>query len=297
MIVNGGYFGPQGGFVAGGVSFNGTPILFSPTDSTSRQLLLTFPSNLADNSQPGLYPFSVVRTAAPAPSETNASVTNLAIFPDYRTGAPSVASVTAGLKNPSAIDIDQDRGIAAVADTGNNQVVLFKINADGTLTALVTTQTVGTPTSVSVNRTLHTVVVVGNSDQNVYVFPIPDLTKPLPSSPIAPTTTISLGSLLPSEVSPMPTPYSVGVDPDTNRAIVAYSSTANPTTAKVGFLLDLNTGDTQTDAGAPACLKIPGQATTVSPCVSEQVTLNTGTAPQIAMLPHSHLAVVTPGGL
>ena len=298
MLVNGGYFGPNGSFA--GASFQGTTIPFSSSaNSTSRQLLLTFPSSLANNSQPGLYPFSVVRTAAPAPADDNASVTNLAIFPDYRTGAPipALPPVTAGttgvLKNPSAIDIDQDLGIAAVADTGNNQVVFFRINAGGTLTPLGTTQTVGTPTSVSVNRTLHTVVVVGNSDQNVYVFPIPSTAT---SSLIAPTTTISLGSLLPSEVSPLPTPYSVGVDPDTNRAIVAYSSTANPTTAKVGFLLDLNTGDTGTSS-APACLKIPGQATTVSPCVSAQVTLNTGTAPQIAMLPHSHLAVVTPGGL
>lgn len=299
MIVNGGYFGPNGSFVGGGISFQGTPIALSdPTDSTSRQLLLAFPSNLANSSQPGLYPFSVVRTAAPVPAEDNASVTNLAIFPDFRTGAPSISStVTAGangaLKNPGAIDIDQDLGIAAVADTGNNQVVFFKINAGGILTPYGTTTAIGAPTSVSVNRTLHTVVVVGNSDQNVYVFPIPQTPS---ASLIAPTTTISLGSLLPSELSPLPTPYSVGVDPDTNKAIVAYSSTANPTTAKIGFLLDLNTGDTGTSS-APACLKIPAQTTTVSPCVSAQVTLNTGTAPQIAMLPHNHLAVVTPGGL
>jgi DNA-binding beta-propeller fold protein YncE len=301
MIVNGGYFGPNGTFVGSGISFQGTSILADPT-STSRQLLLTFPSNLANNSQPGLYPLSVVRTAAPAPAEDNPSVTNLAIFPDYRTNAPGAPNlptnpVTAGtagpLKNPSAIDIDQDLGIAAVADTGNNQVVFFKINADRTLTPYGTTTVVGTPTSVSINHTLHTVVVVGNSDQNVYVFPIPQTPN---LSLIAPTTTISLGALLPSEVSPLPTPYSAGVDPDTNKAIVAYSSTANPTTAKVGFLLDLNTGDTGTSS-APACLKIPGQTVTASPCVSAQVTLNTGTAPQIAMLPHNHLAVVTPGGL
>jgi DNA-binding beta-propeller fold protein YncE len=304
MIVNGGYFGPNGSFVGGGISFQGTPILADPNNSTSRQLLLAFPSNLANSSQPGLYPFSVVRTAAPAPADDNASVTNLAIFPDYQTGVPTVsgpftqnlpvAGGGATLSKPGAIAIDPDLGIAAVADTGNNQAVFFKVNAGGTLTPYGTTTTVGTPTSVSVNRTLHTAVVVGNSDQNVYVFPIPQ--TPNSTSLIAPTTTISMSSLLPSEISPLPTPYSVGVDSDTNRAIVAYSSTANPTTAKVGFLLDLNTGDTGTSA-APACLKIPGQNVTTSPCVSAQVTLNTGMAPQIAMLPHSHLAVVTPGGL
>lgn len=289
MIVNGGYFGPQGSFV--GVNFQGTSILTEPDNSTSRQIQLAFPSNLANNSQPGLYPFSVARTIAPAPSENNPSVTNLAIFPDYQTGNPTLSqTVTAGtagpLNAPGAIDIDQDLGIAAVADTGNNQVVFFKVNA-GSLTPYGTTTTVGAPTSVSVNRNLHTVAVVGNSDQNAYVFPIPQSAT---GTKIAPTITIPLGSLLPSSISPLPSPYSIGVDSDTNKAVVAFSSTANPTTAKVGFLLDLNTGNSD-------CLAIPNQTSTTSPCVFGQVTLNTGQKPQVAMIPHSHIAVVTPGGL
>ncbi len=300
MIVNGGYFGANGGFVQGGVNFQGTPLSFDTNVSTSRQLLLAFPSNLANSSKPGLYPFSVARTVAPDPPQNNPSVTNLAIFPDYQTGAPTIPAppVIAGtlnaLKNPSAIDIDQDLGIAAVADTGNNQVVFFKVNAGGTLTPYGTTRTVGAPTSVAVNRTLHTVAVVGNSDQTAYVFPIPQVQNT--ASLIAPTVTIPLGALLPTQISPLPTPYSIGVDADTNRALVAYSSTANPTTAKVGFLLDLNAGDMGTTDN-PACLKIPGQTVTTSPCVAAQVTMNTGLTPQIAMIPHSHLAVVTPGGL
>jgi hypothetical protein len=94
--------------------------------------------------------------------------------------------------------------------------------------------------------------------------------------------------LLPSSISPIPLPYSIGVDSDTNMAIVAYSSGANPTTAKVGFLLDLNK-DSQT------CLS--GAAQTLPPCPHAQVTLNTGLYPQIALVPHSHLAYVTPGGI
>jgi hypothetical protein len=94
---------------------------------------------------------------------------------------------------------------------------------------------------------------------------------------------INIGKFLPS-----PLPYSVGVDSDTNNAVVAYSSSSNPTSAKVGFLLDLNK-DSQT------CLA--GAAQTTAPCVHAQVTLNTGTYPQVAMVPHSHLALVTPGGI
>src|SRR5262249_44340014 len=39
------------------------------------------------------------------------------------------------------------------------------------------------------------------------------------------------------------------------------------------------------------------QTVSAPPCVFAQVTLNTGQFPQIATLPHSHTAVVTPGGL
>ncbi len=81
--------------------------------------------------------------------------------------------------------------------------------------------------------------------------------------------------------------YSVGVDSDTNNAIVAYSSTANPTTAKIGFLLDLN-------KDSMPCL--PSLTSATPPCIHAQVTLNTGQFPQIAMIPHQHQALVTPGG-
>src|SRR5262249_33073916 len=84
---------------------------------------------------------------------------------------------------------------------------------------------------------------------------------------------------------------SIGVDSDTNHAIVAYSSSSNPTTALVGFLLDLNTGLND-------CIATAQQTpATTSPCVSGQVSMATGLYPQIAMLPHTHSAVVTPGGL
>jgi len=147
---------------------------------------------------------------------------------------------------------------------------------------------VNVPTSVSVNRALHQVAAVSFKDQSVSVFPIPSTSTAVA---IAPITTISLAGLIPSQQTPLPFPYSVSVDPDTNHAIVAYSSSANPTTAKVGFLLDLGTGNTD-------CIVIPSQpAGTTSPCISGQVTLNTGLYPGIAMLSHAHTAVVTPGGL
>ena len=292
MIVNGGYFGPSGTPTV--ATFLGQTVPKDTTAaSTARQLLLAFPASLASSSQPGLYPFSVANATSTA-QFNNPSVTNLAIFPDYQTGSPTVSSpITNGLggalTNASAIDIDPDFGVAAIAVTGGDRVEFFKITA-GTLTPIGTTATIHMPTSVSVNRTLHTVAVVSFQDQLVSVFPIPST---LTSGAIAPTTTISLTGFVPPDQTPVPVPYSIGVDSDTNFGVVAYSSPANPTTAKVGFILDFNTVSTADSF----CVVNPPQTVTAPPCVRAQITLNTGQFPQVAMLPHTHLAVVTPGGL
>jgi hypothetical protein len=184
---------------------------------------------------------------------------------------------------PSAVDIDTRLGILAVAETASNQVAFFAIGT-GSLSPVGTPVAVNAPSGLSINQSNHTVAVVSFQDQSVKVFPLPGSTgDPNVTYPV----TIQLAGLInPADVTPLPVPYSIGVDSDTNNAIVAYSSTANPTTAKVGFLLDLNKNTQQT------CIGTSGG----SPCVHAQVTLNTGGNPQIAMLPHSHLAYVTPGG-
>lgn len=286
LSVDGGYFGPNGQLAI--ATFAGNLV---PQDSTiassARQLNLAFPTSVL--SAPGLYSFSVSRTSAPLPSPNNPSVTNLAIFPDYSANPPLPVpgSIAAGT-NPSAIDIDQTLGVAVVAETGSNLVQFFGIGS-GLLTPLpcpVASCAVNVPSDVSVNPNKHTVAVVSYQDQSVTVLP-------LPGAPAAPGTpfTISLANLLPSEVTPLPLPYSVGVDPDTNMALVAYSSNAIPTTAKVGFILNLNADPNLSEH---PCLD---GTTTKTACVFAQVTLNSGPYPQIAMVPHAHTAYVTPGGV
>jgi DNA-binding beta-propeller fold protein YncE len=291
ITIDGGYFGSKGDLAV--ATFDGNTLSHNP--SASRQLNLSLSSTTV-NSLPGLYPLSVASTTVPAPVPNNPSVTNLAVFPDYSTTPPSVvgAGVPAGTK-PSAVDIDTRLGILAVAETGSNLVQFFSIGT-GTLAPLpcpVTSCAVTAPTNLSINQSNHTVAVVSPQDQNVVVLPltatagVPGVTYPL---------TIALAGLIPpipdpsdnTKTLPPPLPYSIGLDSDTNNALVAYSSSSNPTAAKVGFLLDLNK-DSQT------CLA--GAAQTTAPCVFAQVTLNTGTYPHIAMAPHSHLAYVTPGGV
>jgi DNA-binding beta-propeller fold protein YncE len=170
-----------------------------------------------------------------------------------------------------------------VAETGSNAVQFYNIAA-GALIPIGGPVPVGQiPTGVSVNPTNHCVAVVNYGSQNISILPIPG------SSCSVTTPTVDLSGALQGQVSPAPLPYAIGVDPDTNLALVAYSSTSTSSAANLGFVVNLNQG-----AGAPfGCLANSGQT---PPCIFSQVTLNTGAYPQIAMAPHGHMAYVSPGG-
>jgi DNA-binding beta-propeller fold protein YncE len=281
VAIDGGYFGPGGTFAP--ASFQGNQL--SQTGSNSRRLIATFKSSAVG--PPGLYPLTVSRSTNPLPSPNNAAVTTIAVFPDYSSGPPA-APVGPGIPagtNPSAIDIDPTLGVVVVAETGSNAVQFYSIGT-GTppLTPIGGPVAVGQlPTGVSVNPTNHCVAVVNYGSQSVSILPIPGS-----SCPVTSTTTVDLSGALQGQVSPAPLPYAIGVDPDTNLAIVAYSSTSSSSLANLGFVVNLNQG-----AAAPfGCLGNSG----TPPCIFSEVTLNTGAYPQIAMAPHGHMAYVTPGG-
>lgn len=311
VLVNGGYFGPPPTPTTAPLvqaTFLGNTISANAATASPRHLDLNFTAANANSAQPGLYQLSVGRTLPPLPAENNSSVTNMSLFPDYQNVSPAIGqSVPIPIfpgetapPQPSAIDIDQQTGIAAVAITGLNRVDFFQVGGTGsagTITSVGFTAPVNVPTSVSINHTLHQVSVISFKDQSVAVFQMPLTVNGTITSPLQPITTISLVGLVPprndtptSKYLP-PFAYSIGVDSDTNHALVAYSSSSNPTTALVGFLLDLNPAFND-------CIATAQQTpATVSPCVSGQVSMATGLYPQIAMLPHAHSAVVTPGGL
>src|SRR6266478_1432261 len=280
--VDGGYFGPGGTFAHAVFQGNVIP---QGASSNSRRLSTIFPSSAIG--PPGLYPLSVSRTTAPLPTPNNAAVTTVAVFPDYSASLgvlpPPTFSIAAGT-NPSAIDIDPTLGVVVVAETGSNAVQFYGIGT-GTLTPIGSPVAVGQiPTGVSVNPTNHCVAVLNYGSQSVSILPIPGSTCPVTS-----TTNVDLSGALQGQVSPAPLPYAIGVDPDTNLALVAYSSTSSSSAFNLGFVVNLNQG-----AGAPfGCLANSGQT---PPCIFSQVTLNTGAYPQIAMAPHGHMAYVTPGG-
>jgi len=280
VAIDGGYFGPNGTFASASLQGNTIP---QGSSSNSRRLALTF-TNTAIG-PPGLYPLTVSRTTAPLPSPNNSAVTTISVFPDYSASMgvlPSPTSSVAAGTNPSAIDIDPTLGVVVVAETGSNLVQFYDIGS-GTLTPRGAPVSVGQiPTGVSVNPTNHCVAVVNYGSQSVSIVPIPG------SSCSVTTPTVDLSGALQGQVSPAPLPYAIGVDPDTNLALVAYSSTSTSSFANLGFVVNLNQG-----TGAPfGCLGNSG----TPPCIFSQVTLNTGQYPQIAMAPHGHMAYVTPGG-
>ncbi len=294
VILDGGYFGASGNNARVFLQSPGNVIAQDGNNpSTARQLDTLISTNQINAVSPGLYPLYVTTNTTPAPARNNPSATNLAIFPDFSAASPQLVSpaIPAGL-NPSAMDIDPTLGVLAVAETESSAVQFFTIG-QGTLTPLAcnlaacTNAVLNLPTGIAVNRQLHTVAVVNYGNQTVTVIPIP-------GAPVAPGTPFTVDiSGVTAGVSPAPLPYSIGVDPDTNLALVAYSSTSSSSAANLGFVLNLNP---DVAGSNPFGCPLLAASTHVGQCLYSQVTLNTGAYPQIAMAPHGHLAFVTPGG-
>jgi DNA-binding beta-propeller fold protein YncE len=299
MSIDGGYFGPPTNQVAS-AQFNGTTLASivdttSPVVSTPRRLNVTLPNLTNLPSGPGLYPVTVTNNNA-SPST---AYTNIAIVPDYantnKPTAPAVIPLPAG-SAPSAIAEDSVLGVAVVAETGTSsiQFVDMRTATPALLGGPIPTGSIpastapgSLPTAVAVDETLHIAAVINYADRSLWIFQIP-------TPPAAPSTTpigkIDLSTLIPASApttppSAPPFPYSVGIDSQTHRGIVAFAST------NIGFIVNF-------DPTQPASLCLPGQppASTPTYCPIASVTLNTGSNPQIAIDPRVDLAYVTPGG-
>lgn len=297
MTLDGGYYGPPDAPVVSAAFNGGTlPIVTDPNNpnvSNPRRLNVTLP-NL--NGLSGLYPVSVTNNNASPPTK----YTNVAIIPDYGNtnkpdATPSLIALPPG-SAPSAIALDNVLGVEVVAEAGTSAIQFVDIHS-GTPALLggpiqtgsipASTAPGSLPTGVAVDETLHIAAVVNYADRSLWIFQIP-------TPPNAPSTTplgkIDLSTLIPASApttppSAPPFPYSVGIDSQTHRGILAFAST------NVGFILNF-------DPTQAASICLPGQppATGTVYCPIAAVTLNTGSNPQIALEPRVDLAYVTPGG-
>jgi DNA-binding beta-propeller fold protein YncE len=257
VILTGGFFAPS----ATTATFNGQGV--SATVTSSRQLSLAIGSgNLAT---PGLYPI-VVTNSGLALGQPNTAALNLGVtpLPGSIPGSASATTVAVGA-SPSAVAIDETDGIAVVANTSDGSVSLISLTTPPTL--IGTINNVGSqPTGIAVDDLLsHPIAVIVNSG-DFTVSAIDLKAKALVGTAL----NVNIG---PTSTSPVP--LSIGINPLTHRALVAYRSTNQAT------VLDLSTG-------APTIVQQVGGTGAVS--------FGTGANPEVGIDPRLNWAVVTPGG-
>ncbi|HWF39392.1 MAG TPA: hypothetical protein VG322_12785 [Candidatus Acidoferrales bacterium] len=261
ITLTGGYFSS-----ATTALFNGSSAGITPSVQSSRQFSIGVPAG--GLATPGLYPVVLQNSGIASPGASESAV-NVAVTPAAASigGAP-VGNLTVGA-SPSAVAIDYATGIAVVANTGSNNVSL--INLRTSPASVIGTVSVGkSPTGVAIDDLLATRValVVNSGDQTVS-------TINLTTDAVISTLSVAIGPTAGSPAGIAPVPYSVGINPLTHRAVVAYESFNEAT------VLDFSTG-------TPVIVQQIGGDLTAP--------LGTGTTPNVAVDERLNWAVVAPGG-
>jgi DNA-binding beta-propeller fold protein YncE len=278
--IDGGYFGTNGSPVVTG-KYNGdarTTIVnpsLNPVDS-GRQLSVVIGGGLnsGDLTTPGLYPVTVQNNAEPQQVAT----ANLAVRPAYSPPASTISTITdtvaalPGTK-PSAVAIDTSTALAVVTNAGSNDVSLVDLSS-GTPTVVLPSLCTGAvspapapcptsgPTGVAVDNIRHIALVANNAANPPTIAVINLTTRQV-------TSLVNTSEIITSNNVPA-TPFSVGINPTTGHAIVAFQST------NAAALIDL---------------------TQNPPVISGIVTASTGVSPEIAVDDQLDWAAITPGGL
>lgn len=254
VILTGGFFSPN----ATTATLNGQAV--SATVNSSRQLSLAIPTGALGT--PGLFP--IVVTNAGVASGPSTSALNVGVTPAPSSiGTSPLSSVGVG-SSPSAVAIDEADGFAVVANTVDGTISLIAL-APPSPKNIATIAVGNQPTGVAVDDLLPDPIalVVNSADQTVSAI---DLKT---ESPVGKALSVSIG---PENTSPIP--LSIGINPITHRAVVAYQSTNQAT------VLDLS-------SGTPKVVQQVGGGT---------VSFGTGANPAVAIDPRLNWAVVTPGG-
>lgn len=320
FTIDGGFFGPPD-FPTVATTFNGQAVLTNNTlaNSTARRVAgsVTVPSGTS----PGLYSFGVQYTTSPGPFNAPTPTTafsNVAVLPDYGSSNPPTDLNNAALtlkpvpppaptnppkiyigpaplisfgafSAPSSIAIDRTDSLAVVTLAGvDSNNVRFIDLSSGTPTPTTQVSSGGSlATGVAVDEHLRVAAVVNYASRSLSVLSIPAGTL---------LATVDLSGVIPQPNPPSssfvePFPYSVGIDPFTDRAVVAFAST------NVGLIINLDPNFVfNSDPKVPPQCILPGPASAPKYCPIGYVTLGSGPNPQIAFEPGARLAYVTPGG-
>lgn len=274
--VNGGFFGTKAQGTVN-VRYGGqNKAATISTVNPGRQMAVTIGGTpcSGDLAVPGLYPVEVHSSADP----TKVAVANLAVQPDYTTStnaapcpnsATAVATLPVGASaNSSPVDvaINTATGIAVVANQATNDVTLIDLT-QSTPTVLVQsicTASVGAtapcpasgPTGVAIDN-LHNLAYVANNASN--------------SIAVVDLAAKAVTQIITTDVQPEP--YSIGINPLTERAMIAYTATNNGSTS-VASLMDL---------------------TQSPPAVIAAIGVAPGATPRVAVDPNLNWAMITAG--
>src|SRR6266436_2432081 len=247
FVSDGGFFGPMGAPTVA-ASINGQALLANASGSptpTARRLTGFLPPPSGTAPKAGLFPLSIKYSISPIPPPgllATTAYTNIAIIPDYGgSNAPTALTpVTFPASSaPSAIALDPVLGYAVVALAGlntsgsntNTQNNVQFLNLAGGTPALATAASSGgnVATGVAVDDQLHVAAIVNYGSRTLSVLSIPAGTV---------LGTVDLSGVIPPPVPANPSfvepfPYSVGIDPFSHRAVVAFAST------NVGLIVNL----------------------------------------------------------
>jgi DNA-binding beta-propeller fold protein YncE len=271
LNLNGGYFSSSTQ-----VSSEGTTLQSSLVSSRQLQVTLSNPSFF---STPGLVPILVQNTDNNAAGYPFYSSVNVAISPSVANINSSTSSTLTVGTQPIAVGIDSALGVAVVVDEGSGgagAVSLLNLDTNSVSSPLAVGNV---PTSVGVDDILHLAAVVNSADNTLSIVNLQNGTVSLPVSlPANPTGT-----------TPAPTPYAIGVNPLTHRALIAYSS------SNIATVFDLST-----NPPSLVCTMGGSDPTMPNNCAanadSNTRPVSTGPNPSIAVEPQLNWAVVTPGG-
>ncbi len=272
--INGGYFSPSITATVPGVQ--SVPVTLTST----RQLNVALSG--VPFSTPGLFPLLLQSTDAFNQGLPSIVSTNFAITPSAADIPSSVGGPVAVGTSPVAVAIDSALGLAVVVNQGTagNQGSVSLLNLDVSPPSVMGTVNVGkTPTSVGVDDILHLAAVVNSADSTLSVVNLKTQavsTFALPSNPTGTT--------------PVPSPFSIGVNSITHRAFVAYSDT------NIGGIVDLSGG-----TATLVCVVGGSNPNASNNCATtpnaNTPPVSTGPAPQVAIEPQLNWAVITPGGI
>ena len=238
----------------------------------TRHLTLGLPTGAI--ATPGLYPITVQNLDAALAGLPSMASVNLAVEP-AAANIPTGPSTTIGVgTNPSAVAIDPILNLAVVANNGSNNVSLIDL---GSNTVLNTINVGKQPTSVAIDDLLplphqHVALVVNNGDNSISAID-------LITQSVFATVPVAIG---PAGTSPVA--FSVGVNPLSHHAVVAYQST------NIATILDLVPPNPQLN---PPCTTRPCVLTTIGGTLTP---FSTGASPAIAVDPRVNWALISPGG-